>query len=161
MKIWTAIIACLLIVLVARVDPLLSLDREKEFGLIGKMPIRELMPRAKAVLDKKYHGEKWETYNFPKYVYISAPVLTSYKIAVKQPQLLAKFPCYCFCEQTMNHRNLAYCFLKTGTFMGNYDNHGSNCNICNSEAMMVFLWSDIGVSIPEMQAAVKTIFSPR
>ena len=161
MKIWTTVLVCLLMVLAVHVDPLLSLDREKEFELIGKMTLRELTPRAKAVLEKKYPGEKWETYNFPKYVYISDTVLTGYKIAVKQPQLLAKFPCYCFCEQTMNHKNLAYCFLKTGSFLGNFDDHGSNCNICNGEAMMVFLWDQLGVTVPRMQQAVKKIFGPQ
>jgi hypothetical protein len=39
-------------VLVVHLDPLLSLDREKEFELIGKMTIKELTPRAKAALEK-------------------------------------------------------------------------------------------------------------
>ena len=59
----------------------------------------------------------------------------------------------------MNHKNLAYCFLKTGSFLGNFDDHGSNCNVCNGEAMMVVLWNELGVSIPQMQAAVTKIYS--
>jgi hypothetical protein len=160
MKICTTILICVLIMLAVRVNPLFSFDREREFEFIGKMNIRELTPRAVTALEKKYPGEKWETYNFPKYVYISEAVLTGYKIAVKYPQLLAKFPCYCFCEQTMNHRDLAYCFLKTGTFMGNYDNHGSICNICIGEAMMALLWNELGAPLTKIQAAVKAIFKP-
>ena len=159
MKIWTIAFICLLTVLAVHVDPLLSLDGDKEFELIGKITIKELTPRARAALEKKYPGEEWETYHFPKYVYISDTVLTGYEIAVKQPQLLAKLPCYCFCEETMNHRNLAYCFLKTGSFLGNFDDHGSNCNVCNGEAMMAFLWNQLGSSTPKMQAAMKQIFS--
>jgi hypothetical protein len=45
--------------------------------------------------------------------------------------------------------------------MGNFDDHGSNCNVCNGEAMMAFLWSETGISVPEMHAAMKKIFSPR
>jgi len=42
------------------------------------MDLKTLTARAKTVLDKKYPGEKWEKYKFPKFVYISDPVQTAY-----------------------------------------------------------------------------------
>src|SRR5512136_818498 len=88
-------------------------DQEKEFQAISKMHFKELAERSKAVLEKKYPGEQWEKYKFPKYVYINDAVLAGYKIAAKEFDLLAKFHCYCFCEE-MGHKNLAYCFFKQG-----------------------------------------------
>ena len=134
-----------------------SQQREKELKEIGKMDMKTLASRAKMGLDRKYPGEDWEKYKFPKFVYINEPVQTAYKIAVKKPELLAKFPCYCFCE-SMGHKNLAYCFLKNGVAEGKYDDHASTCNICFSQAMMAFLWEEIGASEAEMQKAMKEIY---
>jgi len=134
-----------------------ALDREKDFREIGKMDLKGLATRAKMTLEKKYPGEDWGKYKFPKFVYISEPVQVAYKIAVKRPELLAKFPCYCFCE-SMGHKNLSYCFLKNGVFEGKFDDHASACNICVAQAMMAFLWEEIEASEAEMQKAMKEIY---
>ncbi len=133
-----------------------SSDKEKEFEQIKKMNVRELMAAAKEALDKKYPGENWEQYKFPKYVYTNDAVQAGYKIAVKEPQLLAKFPCYCFCEE-MGHKNLAYCFLKKGV-VGKFDDHASTCNICCTQAMRAFLWNEAGANEEEIQKAFKEIY---
>ncbi|RPJ04416.1 MAG: hypothetical protein EHM36_10695 [Deltaproteobacteria bacterium] len=137
--------------------PAFSSDKEREMKEIGKMDIKALASRAKAALDKKYPGENWEKYKFPKYVYIQEAVQIAYKIAVKRPELLAKFPCYCFCEG-MGHKNLAYCFLEKGEAGGKFDDHASTCNICFAQAMMAFLWEEIGASEAEMQKAMKEVY---
>ena len=134
-----------------------SADRQKEFDEIGKMDLKPLTPRAKAALDKRYPGEDWEKYKVPKFVYIHDAVQASYKIAVKNAELLAKFPCYCFCEP-MGHKNLAYCFLEKGTTGGKFDDHASSCNICVTQAMEAFLWNEIGAPVAEMQKAMKEIY---
>jgi len=136
--------------------PALSAEKEKEFEKIKKMGLRELTSAAKATLDKKYPGEDWEKYKFPKYVYTNDAVQTGYKTAVKEPQLLAKFPCYCFCEE-MGHKNLAYCFLEKGV-LGNFDDHASTCNICYTQAMRAFLWNELGATEDEMAKAMKEIY---
>ncbi len=133
-----------------------SADNQKEFSEIAKMDLKQLTSRSKAVLDKKYPGENWEQYKFPKYVYIHDAVLAGYKIAVKNHELLAKFPCYCFCEP-MGHKNLAYCFLVKGV-PGKFDDHASGCNICVTQAMQAFLWDDIGASEAEMAKTMKEMY---
>ena len=151
-----------LTILLALIFPILckglvySADHEKEFNEIGKMDLKQLTSRAKTVLDKKYPGENWEKQKFPKFVYISDPVQTAYKIAVKNPDLLAKFPCYCFCE-SMGHKDLAYCFLEKGV-KGKFDDHASTCNICVTQAMQAFLWKEIGAPVAEMQEAMKEAY---
>ncbi|OGP92556.1 MAG: hypothetical protein A2156_08775 [Deltaproteobacteria bacterium RBG_16_48_10] len=151
------ILIYVIILSVLFVGTVFSSDKEKELKAIGKMRLRELTSRAKVALDKKYPGENWEKYKFPKFVYISDAVQTGYKIAFKNPDLLAKFPCYCFCEG-MGHKNLAYCFLEKGAAGGNFDDHASTCNICFAQAMMAFLWDEMGATDAEMQKAMKEAY---
>lgn len=132
-------------------------DKEKEFKEIGKMDLKGLTSKTKVALDRRYPGENWEKYKFPKFVYISEPVQVAYKIAVKKPELLVKFQCYCFCEG-MGHKNLAYCFLEKGAAEGKFDDHASTCNICVAQAMMAFLWEEMGASDTEMQKAMKEAY---
>jgi len=152
-----AILSSTLILFILFQGPVLSADKEKEFKEIGKMDLKELASRAKTVLDKKYPGENWEKYKFPKFVYISNAVQAGYKIATKNPELLAKFSCYCFCE-SMGHKNLSYCFLEKGVADGKFDDHASDCNICVAQAMMAFLWAEIGATDAEMQKAMKEVY---
>ena len=58
----------------------------------------------------------------------------------------------------MGHKNLAYCFLEKGGAEGKFDDHASTCNICVAQAMMAFLWDEIGATEAEMQKAMKEIF---
>jgi hypothetical protein len=153
-KVFLSIVLLSLLVLCAA--PTSAADKEKEFQQISKMRFKEMTERSKTLLEKKYPGEGWEKYKFPKYVYINDSVLVAYKIAVKEPALLAKFPCYCFCEE-MGHRNLAYCFLKHGV-VGQYDDHASGCNVCDAQAMHAFLWNDLGIPDDRMQKAMKDIY---
>jgi hypothetical protein len=152
-----------LTILLALVLPILfkgiafSADREREFKEIGKMDLNQLTSGAEVALDKRYPGEDWGKYKFPKFVYIHDAVQTSYKIAVKNSELLAKFPCYCFCEP-MGHKNLVYCFLEKGTTGGKFDDHASNCNICVTQALQAFLWNEIGAPVAEMQKAMKEAY---
>jgi hypothetical protein len=134
-----------------------SAETEKEFGKIIKMKEKELTSRAKEALGKTYPAEKWEQYKFPKYVYTSEAVLAGYKIAVKAPQLLAKFPCYCFCDD-MGHKNLAYCFLEKGVAEGKFDDHASTCNICYTQAMRALLWNELGATDAEMLKAMQEAY---
>lgn len=134
-----------------------ALDREKEIQNLAKMNLKELTARSQALAAKKYAGENWEKYKFPKYVYINDSVLTGYKIAVKEPRLLAQFTCYCFCEE-MGHKNLSYCFLKQGT-LGKFDDHAANCNVCNAQTMHAFLLNELGVPVDRIKIEMKKIYS--
>jgi len=156
MKTFTIVLACVAVLLLLRVDAARSDDREKDFEAIGKMKTAELAPKAKAALEKKYPNENWEKYHFPKFVYLKDEVTLGYKIAVKEPELLAKFPCYCGCVEA-GHKNLSYCYLKGGKLSKGFDSHGAGCNTCNGQSMMAFLWNELGVDLPKMQGAMKEI----
>ena len=130
--------------------------QEAEFQKIKKMDVKELTRATQVLMEKKYPGENWEKYNFPKYVYTNDAVQTGYKIAVKESPLLAKFPCYCFCEE-MGHKNLAHCFFEKGV-LGKFDEHASTCNICITEAMRGVLWKELGATDEEMLKAMKEAY---
>jgi hypothetical protein len=134
----------------------LASNQEKEIQDLVKMNLKELTTRSQALMAKKYPGEDWGKHNFPKFVYINDSVLTGYKIAVKEHQLLTHFTCYCFCEE-MGHKNLSYCFLKKGT-LGKFDNHAANCNVCNAQAMHAFLLNDLGVPVDRIKKEMKRIY---
>lgn len=150
------ILVSLLVLSVLFESTAFSSDKDKEFKDIGKMDLKELSSKSKVALEKKYPGENWEKYKFPKFVYISDAVQTAYKIAIKNSELLAKFPCYCFCEG-MGHKNLSFCFLEKGVAEGKFDDHASTCNICVAQAMMAFLWNEIGATEAEMQKGMKEV----
>lgn len=132
-------------------------EKDKEINKIKRMKEKELTIQAKQALEKKYPGENWEEYKFPKYVYTNEAVLAGYKIAVKESSLLAKFKCYCFCEE-MGHKNLAYCFLEKGRLGGKFDDHASTCNICYTQAMRAFLWRELGMRDEEMIKAMEEAY---
>lgn len=138
-------------------DIVWSANQEKEIQDLAKMNLQELTAMATALAAKKYPGETWKGYNFPKFVYINESVLLGYKIAVKEPRLLAHFSCYCFCEE-MGHKNLSYCFLKQGT-LGKFDNHASNCNVCVAQTMHAFLLNDLGVPVDRIKIEMKKIYA--
>lgn len=127
-----------------------AMDRKQnaEFTRIMHMPLDKITALAKDSLKRKYPDEDWKGYHFPGFVFTNESVETGYKIAVKKPKLIAKIPCYCKCELT-GHRNLLDCFLKGGK-PGIYDNHASFCLICYSQAILAFLWSDLGATDREI-----------
>jgi hypothetical protein len=152
----TILLSLLLLIMAPMV---LALDQEKEIQNLAKMNLKELTARSQALVAKKFPGENWEKYKLPKFVYINDSVQIGYKIAVKEHQLLAHFTCYCFCEE-MGHKNLSYCFLKQGK-LGKFDDHASNCNVCNAQAMHAFLLNDLGVPIDRIKKEMKKIYGGR
>lgn len=135
-----------------------SVDKQKEFEAIGKMNTEQLIPKAKALLEKKYPKEDWEKYHFPNFVFLKEGATIAYKIAAKEGDFLANFHCYCSCEKYLGHKNLSWCMLKKGKLSNGFEPHGVVCNTCFDESMMVFLWEDLGIDLPKMQEATKRIY---
>jgi hypothetical protein len=123
-------------------------QRQKEFDRIQTMSLPELTAYATAALQKKYPGENWDAYRFPAYVHRSESSEAGYKIAVKRPELLAKVHCACACD-VAGHNNLLDCFLKQGK-PGVYERHASLCTICFTQAMLAFVWEDLGATDHEI-----------
>ena len=160
----TLTVAFLLIPLAA-----LSLDagQQKEFDRISRLNMSDLTREAARLLDQKYPSEDWDSYRFPSYVFSSDSVETGYKIAAKEPELLGNpdiaikeggIPCYCFCD-AMGHQSLLHCFWKNGKAGEAFDDHAADCNICYGQAMLAFLWSNLGATEKEILIGMEKRFS--
>ena len=102
----------------------MSKEQAKEFDRIANLAMPQLTEVAGKALEKKYPGEDWSVYNFPRFVYTNDSTEIAYKIAAKEPELLRGIVCYCFCER-IGHESLLSCFFKEGKAGGEFDPHGS------------------------------------
>lgn len=159
-----AVTACLLVPYTT-----LGMDKrqQREFDRIAELKMTDLTQEAASLLEKKYPDENWDAWNFPTFVFTSEAVEIGYKIAVKEPELLGNpdlsakdqgIPCYCFCD-AMGHKSLLHCFLKEGKVGGEFDDHASGCNICYGQAMLAFLWKNLGASSQEILKGMAERFS--
>lgn len=132
--------------------PATALDtgQKKEFHRIMNFTMGTLIKRSKATMERKYPEEEWDDYHFPSYVYTNDAVEIGYKIAAKEPETLVVATCACFCDE-IGHTSLAHCFLKQGKRSAGYDEHAVDCTICLRQAMMAFLWADLGATDREIQ----------
>jgi hypothetical protein len=138
----------------------LSGDQKKEFDRILDLPLAKLTEEATALVQKKYPNENWDSYKFPEYVFTNDWVEVGYVIAVKVPELLKKSRCYCFCE-AMGHENLLDCFWKKGQVGKQFDDHAANCKICCVQAMLAFLWKEMGASDEDISQGMNDYFLPK
>lgn len=147
----------------------LAMDEQQvqRFEQIRRMDMAQLSSAAEELLEQKYPDENWDQYDFPSFVYTSDSVEIGYMIAAKESQLLGEanvsgkdmvIPCYCFCDG-MGHKNLLYCFWKDGTPGGKFDDHAASCNICYGQAMLAFLWNDLGATHDEIIVGMEKKFS--
>ncbi len=140
--------------------PAFAMDEKQgsDFNSFYQMSLGELTKHAKSTLEKKYPHENWELFRFPAFVFTNDSVETAYKIAVKNPELLAKILCYCSCD-TVGHKNLRDCFLKKGK-PDEFDNHASYCVTCYTQAMLAFLWAELGATDHMILEGMKRRFNP-
>lgn len=156
-----------LLLFMSSVSFALDNEQKQRFEQIYNMDMTQLTAAAEELLAEKYPDEDWDKYRFPSYVFTNDSVETGYRIAVKEHRLLgeanvsgkdAVIPCYCFCD-SMGHKNLLYCFWKNGAPGGKYDDHAANCNICYGQAMLAFLWDNLGATHDEIIAGMEKKFS--
>lgn len=154
-------LALILLILLAGLSiPALAMDKkqEKEFHRVSRMSLDELTEYAKTALEKRYSGEKWGDHRFPDYVFTNESTEAAYKVAVKRPELLAKIHCYCPCE-AIGHKNLLHCFFKNGE-PEVFDKHAAFCTICYGEALLAFVWAELGATDQEIIEGMKKKYMP-
>ncbi|WP_432822359.1 PCYCGC motif-containing (lipo)protein [Trichloromonas sp.] len=150
--------------------PALAMNSEsqKKFDLIMDMTLKELGQASAETLAAHYPGENWASAGLPDYVYGDQATEAAYKVAVKRPELLGAanvedeaqvIPCYCTCK-TFGHDNLLYCFFKNGEPGDLFDEHGAQCAVCIRQALLAYLWDDLGATHAEIMAGMKTKFAP-
>lgn len=134
-------------------------SQREEFQRIATLDILALTDEAQALLEQKYPEEDWGQYGFPDYVLADRSVEVGYKIAAKEPYDLKITMCYCLCD-TLGHQSLLACFWKDGEVGGEFDEHGAGCTICYGQAMLAFLWKNLGASDEEVLLGMEEKFEP-
>lgn len=146
----------------------LNEDTKAEFRVIMDMSLEELGQKSMRLINKLHPDEDWSSYKFPRYVYNDQETEAAYKVAVKRQSLLGivnvsdedvVVPCYCTCD-SFGHDNLLYCFYKNGDPQDGFDEHGAQCAVCVRQALLAFLWDDLGADHAEIMAGMKEKFAP-
>jgi hypothetical protein len=68
-----------------------------------------------------------------------------YALAAKIKPVLYQQPCYCYCDRHSGHKSLLDCFVST---------HGSECDICQKEAVLAFQQTQKGKTPAQIRAAI-------
>ena len=79
------------------------------------------------------------------------PVKQAYKVAEKNPALLAQLHCYCGCDKADGHQNLLDCYR---------GRHGATCQICTEEALLAERMSEQGSPVDQIRDAIRRKFAP-
>jgi len=88
--------------------------------------------------------------SLPAYVLDQPPdVQEAYLFAVERPDVLMWIPCYCGCGGHSGHKSSRDCFVKGGNTPGQlqFDEHGSQCDICVGIALDAKRMSEEGRSL--------------
>lgn len=68
-----------------------------------------------------------------------------YALAAKIKPVLYQQPCYCYCDRHVGHKSLLDCYG---------DAHGSECEICQKEAIFAYLQTQQGKTPTQIRTAI-------
>jgi hypothetical protein len=68
-----------------------------------------------------------------------------YALAAKIKPVLYQQPCYCYCDRHAGHKSLLDCFMSA---------HGSECDICQKEAVLSYQLTQKGKTPAQIRAAI-------
>jgi hypothetical protein len=77
-------------------------------------------------------------------------VQLAYQFAVDRPDVMQWMVCYCGCGDHSGHKSALNCFVKAGG--AEFDDHGSNCDVCVGIALDAMTMTDEGRSLKEIRA---------
>jgi hypothetical protein len=164
-------LACVLLALLFVTRPASAMDTGQygEIQQLMQTPLADLTEKAAQLLDSQYHVEELALFygsledplpfnGKPGFVFTNKSTHVAYRIAILKPQLLAQYPSYGTCDQ-QEYRNLLHCFFKDGK-IGAFNDAAANCPTCYHEAILVFLWTELGVVPNEVIGFLRLMFDP-
>jgi len=80
----------------------------------------------------------------------------AYRIAAQQPELLSKQECY---SGTPEHRSVLDC-LKASSALSATLAGSAPDPVCVTEAILIFLWSQMGAAPGDMSGAIRALYDP-
>ncbi|CAN0467200.1 unnamed protein product, partial [Phaeothamnion confervicola] len=84
-------------------------------------------------------------------------IAADYHYAADHLTDLAQIPCYCGCDHSLGHRNLADCYM---TATGAWDAHASGCAVCGNETATAREQLAAGVPIADVRTSIIDQYGP-
>ncbi len=143
-KCMTAAIAISLILVsagLARLRPAMAVDMDSpdaQMGMSG--PADQGIPSYHAYALKPPFPATVDPKQFP-----DALNRNVYALAAKVKAVLYQQPCYCYCDRSVGHKSLLDCFASE---------HGSQCDICQKEAVLAYQQTQKGKTPAQIRAAI-------
>ena len=88
---------------------------------------------------------------------VTPAIAVDYHYAADHLGDFAQIPCYCGCDRTLGHRNLADCYV---TATGAWDSHASGCAVCGNETATAREQLTAGVAIADVRAPIIGQYGP-
>jgi hypothetical protein len=88
---------------------------------------------------------------------VTPAIAADYHYAADHLTDLEQIPCYCGCDRSLDHRNLADCYV---TSTGAWDAHASGCAVCGNETATAREQLAAGVTIADVRASIIDQYGP-
>lgn len=88
---------------------------------------------------------------------VTEAIAADYHYAADHLTDFAQIPCYCGCDRSLGHRNLADCYI---TATGAWDAHASGCAVCGNETATAREQLAAGVSIADVRTSIIAQYGP-
>ncbi len=130
-----------------------------EFQKLMQTPMSQLADKTKTIMDKKYALPNLPNDGSSEFDFGNRTINLAYHVARKKPELLATHHCYSATCDNLQLPNLATCFFNQGR-VGDYSLLAASDDICCREALLIFLWNDLGASQNTIDGALRFMFDP-
>lgn len=84
-------------------------------------------------------------------------VQLAYQFAVDRPDVMRWMVCYCGCGDHSGHKSALNCFVQAGG--REFDEHGSNCDVCVGIALDAMKMTDEGRSLRDIRDYIDNNYS--
>ena len=88
---------------------------------------------------------------------VTPAIAADYRYAADHLADFAQIPCYCGCDNSLGHRNLADCYV---TATGAWDAHASGCAVCGNETATAREQLATGVPIADVSTSIIDQYGP-
>ncbi len=88
---------------------------------------------------------------------VTPAIAADYHYAADHLADFGQIPCYCGCDRTVSHRNLADCYV---TATGAWDAHASGCAVCGNETATAREQLAAGVPIADVRTSIINEYGP-
>jgi len=82
---------------------------------------------------------------------VPGPMAAHYRYAAAHPSAYRQIPCFCGCEEALEHRSLLDCFVRA---QRGWEAHAAGCAVCIQESEMLRSMLGEGASLAQIRAEI-------